>query len=74
MSLNTADSDKPFRFFVYVPYNRDAQPVVIDVPRDAYVYELWRKVYGEVRLKDHVDKSLKLYKASPTLCAPKWHS
>ena len=74
MSLNTADSDKPFRFFVYVPYNRNAQPVVIDVPRDAYVDELWRKVYGEVRLKDHVDKSLKLYKASPTLCAPKWHS
>ena len=56
MSLNTADSDKPFRFFVYVPYNQNAQPVVINVPRDAYVDELWRKVYGEVRLKDHTSQ------------------
>ena len=74
MSLNTADSDKPFRFIVYVPHNQNAQPVAIDVPRDALVQNLCVQIRHDELLEDYVDKSLKLYKASPTLCAPKWHS
>ena len=69
-----AVAEKPFQFFVYVPYNRNAQPVVIDVPRDAFVRDLCVQIRDDELLKDYVDKSLKLYKASPTLCALKWHS
>ncbi|KAK7692034.1 hypothetical protein QCA50_005439 [Cerrena zonata] len=62
MSLNTAVSEKPFRFCVYVPFDSYAQPVTIDVPRDAAVGDLWLAVCNDVRLKGHVDGSLQFYK------------
>ena len=48
-----AVAEKPFRFFVYVPYNRNAQPVVIDVPRDTLVQNLCVQIRDDELLKDY---------------------
>ena len=58
----------PFRFLVYVPFHADAQPVRVNVPRDAGMYEFEAEIRKHEHLKDHILGTLKVYIVSLVGC------